>query len=277
MKLLVDQRILTYAQPPKQHSGMNWYDRSAKQIRSERYVFMNHGYANPNTEDDFTWVQPLDRDQRFAANLVRHLVRDMDLTDKTIVDVGCGRGGACSYLARHHSPGAVIGVDICAGNLEFCRRVHSFPRVKFLNANAECLPFDEDSIDVVINIESCHRYPNKDRFLNEVRRVLKPQGVFCHTDTFPAIPAALWGKVLRRVGFSVKDETDITQNVIAAIERGGHQMRAFFDHMIQDESADAEILNELYNQITGGIRRSYEDGRSRYLLWRLINRSSPAP
>ena len=50
--------------------------------------------------------------------------------------------------------------------------------LSYVQADAENLPFDDASFDVVINVESSHCYPHIDRFLSEVRRVLAPGGCF---------------------------------------------------------------------------------------------------
>ena len=48
--------------------------------------------------------------------------------------------------------------------------------------DAENLPFDDASFDVVTNLESSHTYPDIRAFLGQVRRVLRPGGWFLHTD-----------------------------------------------------------------------------------------------
>ncbi|GIS42930.1 MAG: hypothetical protein Ct9H90mP15_09700 [Candidatus Neomarinimicrobiota bacterium] len=44
------------------------------------------------------------------------------------------------------------------------------------------MPFDNDSYDVIINVESSHCYPSIPQFLSEVKRVLKPGGFFAWTE-----------------------------------------------------------------------------------------------
>ena len=51
-----------------------------------------------------------------------------------------------------------------------------------MQANAQNLPFQNESFDAVLNVESSHRYPQMEKFLNEVYRVLKPNGYFLFTD-----------------------------------------------------------------------------------------------
>lgn len=44
------------------------------------------------------------------------------------------------------------------------------------------MPFSSQSFDIILNVESSHLYTNINEFLNEVYRVLKPNGYFCWSD-----------------------------------------------------------------------------------------------
>jgi ubiquinone/menaquinone biosynthesis C-methylase UbiE len=77
------------------------------------------------------------------------------------------------------------GVDISQVAVE--RATARFSRgdmVTFGHGDAESLPFDDETFDVVVNIESSHNYPNLDGFFSEVARVLKPGGHLTITDFF---------------------------------------------------------------------------------------------
>lgn len=62
-------------------------------------------------------------------------------------------------------------------------KVISFEKNKdIIQGNAEHLPFPARSFDIVLNVESSHLYTNINKFLEEVYRVLKPDGYFCWAD-----------------------------------------------------------------------------------------------
>lgn len=44
------------------------------------------------------------------------------------------------------------------------------------------MPFSENTIDIILNVESSHLYNDINRFLKEVMRVLKPGGYLCWAD-----------------------------------------------------------------------------------------------
>lgn len=41
-----------------------------------------------------------------------------DLSDKTLVDVSCGRGGGLNYLVNELKPQIAYGIDICPHNID---------------------------------------------------------------------------------------------------------------------------------------------------------------
>ncbi len=43
------------------------------------------------------------------------------LKGKTLVEVGCGRGGSFRYIVNEYQPKEAIGIDFCAEHIQFCR------------------------------------------------------------------------------------------------------------------------------------------------------------
>jgi ubiquinone/menaquinone biosynthesis C-methylase UbiE len=88
----------------------------------------------------------------------------------------------------------------------------------FVQGNAEKLPFDDGSFDVILNVESCHAYGSVPKFLKEVKRVLCKGGHFLCTDIrSPEGMNALRNHLLNS-GLSLIKEDVISNNVVKAIE-----------------------------------------------------------
>ena len=104
------------------------------------------------------------------------LLAHLSLTDKTILDVGCGNGVYTLCLAKLAQ--TVIGVDIVLEGLRETQE--DTPDLKtfaqFAVANAECLPFRDSCCDVVLVIEALEHIQNPEITLKEAKRVLKSQG-----------------------------------------------------------------------------------------------------
>jgi ubiquinone/menaquinone biosynthesis C-methylase UbiE len=113
----------------------------------------------------------------------------------------------------------MTGVDLSPQAIAFCRRAHPISGLTFESGDAEHLPFETNSFDAVVNVESSHCYPHLPSFFKEVRRVLKPGGHFLYADLHETQSAEEWLSTLKASGFESVQQRDITPNVVAALDR----------------------------------------------------------
>src|SRR5262249_14512563 len=137
-----------------------------------------------------------------------------------------GRGGGASYVARYLKPRRMVGLDLSGKAVAFSTRQHALANLHFQKGDAEQLPFAGQSFDSVINVESSFCYPSIDRFLGEVKRVLRPGGYLHYTDLRLADEVAGWRAAIERSGLDLLVERDITANVIEALHRDCARRRA---------------------------------------------------
>ena len=128
-----------------------------------------------------------------------------------MLECSSGHGGGASYLTRTLKPASYTGLDFNSAGVDFCRKRHNVPGLDFVHGDAENLPFPDESFDAVINVEASHIYPHFERFLSEVKRVLRPNGHFLYADFrnrdgFPAWEKALAKSGLRQVSTRVINE-----------------------------------------------------------------------
>jgi 2-polyprenyl-6-hydroxyphenyl methylase/3-demethylubiquinone-9 3-methyltransferase len=100
-----------------------------------------------------------------------------------VLDVGCGGGYACEFLARRQAE--VFGTDIMAESIEQARD-HAAQEKLFIQyhlCTAERLPFADHTMDAVTCVDVLEHVPDKTRLLGEISRVLKPGG-WLFLDTF---------------------------------------------------------------------------------------------
>jgi SAM-dependent methyltransferase/acyl carrier protein len=212
-------------------SYREFYDDVTRRLErtgvGEVSFFLNYGYISLGKGDLGKGDLGKDDEARFevpdgtfnpsSVRLVYELIGATKLLGKRVLDVGCGRGGTVALLAERFEADAT-GVDLSPEAIAFCRRVHRHPGTHFEVGDAEHLPFDDSSFDVVTNIESSHTYPNLRAFLAEVRRVLVPGGWFLYTDL---LPVQRWMEVrvlLGPLGLTVVDDRHITPNVLASCD-----------------------------------------------------------
>jgi len=127
-----------------------------------------------------------------------------------VLDVGCGAGFMAEPLAAR---GALVkGVDPSEAAIALARR-HSalnHPTIDFRVATGESLPFPDSMFDVVVCVDVLEHVTDPPAVLSEVRRVLRPGGIFLF-DTINRNPLAsfvtiaLGERILRRLPLGTHD------------------------------------------------------------------------
>ena len=109
-------------------------------------------------------------------------------TGSVVLEVGSGPGHVAGALAR--AGATVTGIDFSGEMVEVARQ--QFPRVRFQEANAEQLPFDDSSFDAVVSNFVVHHLARPDVVFKEGCRVLKSGGRFAFV---------VWGAVEEQASF----------------------------------------------------------------------------
>lgn len=97
-----------------------------------------------------------------------------------ILDVGCGGGATIADLLKLSPDSVVDGIDYSDESIEASRRLnaeHLGYRVDIRKADVTKLPYVDDTFDVVTAVETIYFWPEFEKSLREIRRVLKPYGV----------------------------------------------------------------------------------------------------
>jgi ubiquinone/menaquinone biosynthesis C-methylase UbiE len=157
------------------HNMLNHYDDESS------VQFMNYGYAELNGEEALK-LKKADEKNRYCIQLYNHVVKEVNLKNKKVLEIGSGRGGGADYISRYYKPLKYIGVDISIKVIDFCKEFYSSPGLSFTIGKAENIPFDESSFDAVVNVESARCYSNLNTFFREVHRVLSKEGHFLFAD-----------------------------------------------------------------------------------------------
>ncbi len=158
------------------------YELLAARITRPEWAFMNYGYAPLDPSTPVPVLEPTDERDRFCIQLYHHTVGASSLAGKDVLEVGCGRGGGASYIARYLGPRSMTGLDFSTTAIGHCVRYRQAPGLRFVHGDAQSMPFADQSFDAVVNVESSHCYSDMDRFLAEVHRVLRPGGELLWAD-----------------------------------------------------------------------------------------------
>ncbi len=106
-------------------------------------------------------------------------------SESSVLDISSGRGTTSCFLAQQFGC-YVTGVDISLLSTSLASHKADVqnlsPLIDFLAADAEYLPFEDSSFDVIVSECSFSLQLDKQRGASEITRVMKPGGKFVLTD-----------------------------------------------------------------------------------------------
>ncbi|MEQ8236615.1 MAG: class I SAM-dependent methyltransferase [Syntrophomonadaceae bacterium] len=109
----------------------------------------------------------------------------------SILDVGCGPGAMLARILNHHAEAEAFGLDLSDRMIEKADKSLN-GRAVFKVGDADSLPWSENSFDILVCNASFHHYPEPYKVLNEMKRVLKPNGWLVMADPW-------WTAILRSI------------------------------------------------------------------------------
>lgn len=134
---------------PGKQSGLPW--------TGERYV--------PSMSGDIE-LEHLHR-YLFAAAACRGL---------DVLDVASGEGYGSAVLAQQAR--SVVGVELDEGAVRWAQSRYGSERLRFVQGDCRELPLPDKSVDVAVSFETLEHFREHEEFVREVRRVLRPGGIF---------------------------------------------------------------------------------------------------
>ena len=144
-------------------------DRLLERLWGE-HVHLGH-YGSPPRRRDFRRAK-----EDFVHELVHWSGLDQLPPGSRVLDVGCGIGGSARILARDYGLD-VLGISISPGQIR--RAQELTPQglsCRFAVMDALALELPNASFDAVWSVEAGPHMPDKQRYADELLRVLKPGG-----------------------------------------------------------------------------------------------------
>lgn len=185
----------------------------------ESWTLMNYGYAHlDGSRQKRLRLEACDEAERYCIQLYHRVAAPLDLRGKDVLEVSCGRGGGASFVKRYLKAKTVTAIDLSSNQIDFCRRVHKAPGLRFLQGAAEDIPLPDECVDAIVNIEASCLYQDTDKFFSEVFRLLRPGGQFAYADIHLTKDVDGLLNELGRSGLKILEHQDITENVLYALE-----------------------------------------------------------
>lgn len=118
------------------------------------------------------------RNEVFWVALIDHIRADgFDPVPRSVLDVGCHRGGLLAKIAAHWAPDQLIGIEPIESARTRARfRLRTTATNVLLIEPSDWQRIPSGSVDLVVSHEVLWLLPNLEEFVEQVARVLAPHG-----------------------------------------------------------------------------------------------------
>ena len=151
-------------------------ERNIMNTKEKTKQHFNETAENYNESEDGKFVEPM------YENLVNEIQKSKG---GNILDIGCGNGNLFTLLPDEKYE--LTGVDFCE-NMILEAKNRCGKKASFFVADAEELPFDDNTFDIIVCNASFHHYIHPNTVLMEIQRVLKDGGKLLIGDPYVPTP-----------------------------------------------------------------------------------------
>jgi len=115
----------------------------------------------------------------YAEHMVRYQFASQFVKNKSILDLACGSGYGSVFLKKMGAT-HVKGIDSSVETVSYCNAKYNDVGVDFVVGNVNNITSDDNSVEVIVSMETLEHVDSETqhKFLGEVSRVLKDDGVF---------------------------------------------------------------------------------------------------
>ena len=140
--------------------------RKQKTEKMESHVFDPKNVTVLESEDRKTWQNPAE------------IIRMLELKSSYVVaDLGCGSGYFAVPISRKVKK--VYGVDVQKEMLEYLEqkiREQKIGNIETLLSEENKIPLKDESVDMLLSVNTLHEFQDKEKMIKEMQRVLRPNG-----------------------------------------------------------------------------------------------------
>lgn len=186
---------------------------------------------------------------------VAEMLGPVDITDKTVLDFGCGIGGIDIALIRNHRAGKVVGIDVSEAAIRQARErasKHGIEhRLAFQLIEPGRLPFDDATFDIGFSSGAILFVPDKAEIFRELFRVLRLGGWLVVNDWYRS-EAEFSIKVQEWVQMTGSEHMETLKNTRKIVEECGfkqittRERNAWYREQVDRELA---CLRDAYDTI----------------------------
>lgn len=111
----------------------------------------------------------------YAEHITRYLVAEDLVQGKTVLDIASGSGYGTRLLAEKAK--MVYGVDVNETAINYAKKHYGAHNIQYKVGDGESIPLNDNSVDVIVTLETIEHIENYKQFIKELKRILKPDGL----------------------------------------------------------------------------------------------------
>lgn len=113
----------------------------------------------------------------YGEHISRYLSVIDIIRDKVVLDIACGSGYGSQLLSQYAK--SVTGIDNSKEAVSYAKNNYPSNNLTYLKDDAEKLSnIESATMDVVVSMETIEHLRNPEQFVKQVKRVMKPEGIF---------------------------------------------------------------------------------------------------
>lgn len=110
-------------------------------------------------------------------NFVKKAICGNDINDKSVLEIGCGRGGFSNYIVlKYPAMKLLYACDYSESALQIGKSKFFSPKIIWQKEDIQHLSFNDCTFNTIISCETIEHVPTPLKALAEMHRVLKPGG-----------------------------------------------------------------------------------------------------
>lgn len=125
---------------------------------------------------------------------------------RDIIDLGTADARMLDAVHQRYPEAHCVGVEYSKDLVDFAKA--KFPYLDTVQGNVQSLDFSDKSFDIAIATAVIEHVPDPLKMMNEVKRVLRPNGIFILTS-----PDPFWEHLAILVGYLEKGQHQIVMNL----------------------------------------------------------------
>lgn len=184
------------------------------------------------------------RDKEDNANIIEEQpalfsLLPTDLTNKKILDLGCGFGANTNKLINLHTS-RVVGVDLSSKMLEIAKKENKYDNVEYLCMDLNEIDKIEEKFDIIISSLSFHYIKDFNKLINNIYNLLNKDGVLIFSQEHPITLAPKDG-----INWTIKDNIPVHFNLSNYQEPGERNIFWLTNNVIKYHRTISNIINTL--------------------------------